>query len=102
MVLALKATLATPEALVVTVMVVLPLLKVPLAPLVGAVKVTLIPTTGLPFASVTFAWRGVVKATPTVADCGVPAVELMAAGTRVLVRLKEAGVATAGTLAVTL
>ena len=35
----------------------------------------------------------VAKATPTVAVCGVPAVGLIAAGTRVLVRVKAAEVA---------
>ena len=65
--LAVNLTLAMPEALVVTVMLVWPLLKVPLAPLDGAVKVTLTPLTGLPYLSVTVACKGLAKALPLVA-----------------------------------
>ena len=51
--------------------------KVPLAPPVGAAKVTVAPLTGLLFESFTVACRGVANAVPTVAFCGVPPVALM-------------------------
>ena len=46
--------------------------KVPLAPLPGAVKVTVTPPTGPPF--VTVATRGAANAVFTTAFCGVPLV----------------------------
>ena len=62
--------------------------NVPLAPLAGAVKVTVAPLTGLLFESFTVACRGVAKAVPTVAFCGVPPVALTEIVTgAVLVRL---------------
>jgi hypothetical protein len=66
--LAFAVTLATPEALVTA--------EAPdstaLAPLGGAVKVTVTPLTGLPLASLTVACSAVAKTVPTAADCGVP------------------------------
>ena len=67
---------ATPLLLVVTVE---EPLKVPLAPLEGAVKVTDAPLTGLLFVSRTLACSAVAKAAPTAALCGVPAVAVMLA-----------------------
>ena len=58
----------------------LPPLKVPVAPLAGAVNVTLTPATGWPPESVTFAARLVAKGVLTVALCGVPATAATAAG----------------------
>ncbi len=79
MVLAVKAAaVATPSALVVAVFT--PPAKVPLAPLAGALKVTVTPDTGLPKASFTVAARFVANAVLTVAVCGVPAVAVIAAG----------------------
>lgn len=72
------AAVATPSELVVAVFT--PPAKAPLAPLVGAVKVTVTPLTGLFEASLTVAWNAVVKAVFTVALCGVPAVAVMLAG----------------------
>ena len=76
--------------------------KVALAPLDGAVNVTVTPLTGLPLASVTVACSAVVNAVLIAALCGVPAVAVMfAAAPAVLVRLKLAVVAKPATLAVT-
>ena len=69
---------ATPLALVVAVVVVVLLANWPLAPLAGAVKVTLTPLTGLPVASVTVACRAVAKLELIVALCPDPAVAAMA------------------------
>ena len=71
MALAVNGAAATPEALVVTVMVVVLLLNTPDAPLPGAVKVTLTPATGLLPASRTVTASALAKAVLTVADCGV-------------------------------
>jgi len=71
---------ATPVELVVSVSVAVPLAKVPLAPLLGAVNVTDTPLTGLPLLFVTVADSAVPKAAPTVALCVAPAVAAMAAG----------------------
>ena len=66
-------------------------LKVPLAPLVGAAKVTVAPLTGLLFESLTVACNAVAKAVPSVALCGVPPVALMKMVTgAVFVRLNVA------------
>jgi hypothetical protein len=70
---------ATPEALVVTIAVLDPPANVPLAPLAGAVKVTVAPETAFPNASVTVAARLVAKAVWMAALCGVPAVAVIAA-----------------------
>ena len=61
--------MATPLALVVAVAEVV---KVPEAPVPGGVKVTVIPETGLLYWSRSLTTSGLVKAVPTVADCGVP------------------------------
>ena len=61
---------ATPLALVVAVFT--PPAKVPLAPVVGAVNVTVTPLTGLLPASFTVACSEVAKAVLIVALCGVP------------------------------
>ena len=66
-------------------------LNVPLAPLAGAVKVTVAPLTGLLFESFTVACRAVANAVPVFALCGVPPVALMEIVTgAVLVRLNVA------------
>src|SRR5262245_60720671 len=83
-------------------MVAVPLLKVTLAPVLGTVKVTEAPDTGLPWASVTVTTSGLVKAVATVALCRVPKVALMLDGVpAVLVRLKVAGLEAPATEAVT-
>jgi len=76
-------------------------LKLPLAPLPGAVKVTVTPVTGLPLASFTWAFNATAKTPLIVALCGVPAAAVMVAGSpAVFVKLKVAGVATPAVLAV--
>src|SRR5215469_11876857 len=64
------AAVAIPDELVVAV--VTPPANVPLAPLPGAVKVTVAPLTGLLKGSFTVACSCVANAVPTVALCGVP------------------------------
>jgi hypothetical protein len=61
---------ATPLVLVVVESVSVPLRKVPLAPLAGAVNVTVVPptSTGFPCESSIVALRGFVKAVPTVVN----------------------------------
>ena len=73
-----------------------------LAPLAGAVNVTVTPATGLFPASRTVACSAVANAVLTTALCGVPAVAAHT-GRRpaVLVNVKLAGVATPGAVAVT-
>ena len=81
---------ATPDALVVTVNVLVLLLNVPDAPVAGAVNVTLTPATGFPATSSTTTESGVPNAVRIAADCGVvpvPAVILCAAPA-VLVKAK--------------
>jgi hypothetical protein len=86
--------LAWPAVLVVAVVVPVLFAKVPLAPLPGAVKVTLTPETRLPPLSLTVACKAVANAVLMVALCGVPAVAVMeAAGPGVLVSAKFAEVA---------
>jgi hypothetical protein len=64
---------ATPFAFVVSVSVFVPLLNVPLAPVVGAVKVTATPLTGLVPLLTTVATNGVANAVLIAALCwGVP------------------------------
>src|SRR5712664_2721110 len=63
---------ATPCAFVVAVFT--PPANAPLAPLAGAIKVTVAPFTGLLPESFTVAWNGVANAVLIVALCGVPAV----------------------------
>src|SRR5258708_3489738 len=95
------AAVATPCALVVAVFT--PPANVPLAPLAGAVKVTITPLTGLFAASFTVACKAVANAVLMVALCGVPAVAAMlAAALARLVSEKLAEVATPTTVAVTL
>lgn len=72
------AAVATPEAFVVAVFK--PLAKVPLAPLAGAVNVTVVPAIGLPYWSVKVAASWVAKAVFTVVVCGVPALAAILAG----------------------
>jgi hypothetical protein len=67
---------AIPLALVLAVVVSDPL-KLALAPLAGAEKVTVTPLTGLLLASFTVACSAVVKPVLTDALCAVPAVALM-------------------------
>jgi hypothetical protein len=69
---------AMPEALVVAVFT--PPAKVPLAPLDGAVNVTVTPLTGLLKGSFTVACSCVANAVLIVALCGVPAVAVMLDG----------------------
>jgi hypothetical protein len=90
-----------PLLFVAAVAVVEPL-NVALAPVAGAVNVTVAPFTRFPPISFTVAWSAVAKAVLVVAVCGVPAVAVMLAGApTLLVKLKLAGVATPATLAVT-
>ena len=94
------AEVATPLALVVAVLT--PPAKVPLAPVAGALNVTTTPLTGLLPASFTVATSAAANAVLIVALCGVPLVAVMvAAAPALLVREKFAGVATPGTVAVT-
>src|SRR5712691_1947888 len=101
MLLAVKtADVAMPSELVVAVFA--PPAKLPLAPLPGAVNVTVTPLTGLLAASLTVACSAVVNDVLTVAFCGVPAVAVMlAGGTARLLREKFAVVPTPVTDAVT-
>ena len=71
---------ATPLLFVVAVVAVCPPANVPLAPLAGAVNVTVTPLSGLLLASLTVAASAVAKAVFTVALCAVPAVAVMLAG----------------------
>lgn len=69
---------ATPLASVVAIVVFVALANVPLAPLAGAVNVTVTPGTGLLLASLTVTASRVEKAVVTFADCGVvPALALI-------------------------
>ena len=73
-----------------------------LAPLDGAVKVTVTPLTGLPPESFTVACNAVPNAALIAALCGVPAVAVMLDATAaLLVKLKLAVEANPETLAVT-
>lgn len=71
---------ATPDAFVDAVAVALPPANVPLAPVEGAVKVTVAPDTPLPFVSFTVACSVAANAVLTVVVCGVPAVAVMLVG----------------------
>jgi hypothetical protein len=71
---------ATPLEFVLSVSVMVPLLKAPLAPVAGAVKMTETPLMGLPSLSATVACSAVAKAAPMMADCVAPAVALIDAG----------------------
>jgi hypothetical protein len=87
---AVNGALATPLEFVVTVIVAVLLLNFPLAPVPGAVNVTLTPEMGLFEESFTVTARALAKTVLTVADCGVvPAFAVIVlAAPAVLVRLK--------------
>ena len=96
---------ATPLASVATAAVFSPPfpLNVPLAPLVGAVNVTVTPGTGFPPLSFTVACNGEAKAVVMVAFWGVPPVAVIVAGApTVFVSENVAGVAIPVTVPVTL
>ena len=86
----------------VTAVAVVRPLKRALAPLAGAVNVTVTPDTGLLAASRTVACSAVVNALLISMLCGVPAVAVtLAAAPAVLLRLKLAGMGMPGADAVT-
>ncbi len=92
---------AIPLALVAAVAVSDPL-KAALAPVAGAVNVTVTPLTGLLFTSFTVACSAVENTVVMPALCGVPAVAEMVDGDpAVLVSAKLAGVENPGAAAVT-
>jgi hypothetical protein len=92
---------ATPEASVATLAVAAPPANVPLAPVLGAVKVTVTPETRLPPPSFTVALRA-ANALLMTTLWGVPAVAvILAAGPAKLVKEKLAGAATPETVAAT-
>ena len=94
---------ATPEVLVVAVAVMPPPANVPLAPLEGAVNVTVTPGTAFPPPSFTVACSAVANAVLIGALCPEPCVAVIEPGAPgVFVRPKVAGVLTPTTLAVTL
>jgi len=100
--LAVRAGAVATPLLVVTAVAVADPLNRALAPLPGAVNVTVTPPTGLFPASRTVACSAVPNAAFTTALCGVPAVALtVAGGAAVFDRLKLAGVAMPGAPAVT-
>src|SRR5580700_3867895 len=76
MLLAIAVTLATPKTLVEAVL----LDNTALAPLGGAVNVTVAPLTGLPPESMTVTWSGLAKGAPNGANCGVPPEAVILAG----------------------
>jgi hypothetical protein len=88
------AAVATPDAFVTAVVAFVPVpVKVPLAPVDGAVNVTVTPGTRLENASLTVACNCVANGVAIVALCGVPAVAVIeAAAPGVLVSEKLAGV----------
>ena len=89
MALAVNGADATPEALVATTMVAVALENIPLAPALGAVKVTLTPGTGLLAASFTVTASGLAKAVKTDALCGVvPALAVIEAAAPMFVSEK--------------
>ena len=102
MVLAVNTSAAMPLLSVAMLIVAVPFENVPLAPLAGAVNVTVAPTTGLLLASFTVACSAVVNAEPIIVLCELPAVAVMLAGGRALfVRLKVAVGVTPEAMAVT-
>ena len=91
---------AIPLAFVVAVTVANPL-KAPLAPVVGAVNVTVMPLNGLLPASFTTTCRVIVNAALIATLCGVPAVGVTLDGGPVMLdSVKLAGADTPVTLAV--
>jgi len=92
---------AIPLASVITEAVAAPAAKVPLAPLAGAVNVTLAPDTALPPLSVTAAFKA-ANAVLMTTLCGVPELAVMLAGALPrLVRENVAGEAKPTTVALT-
>jgi hypothetical protein len=89
---------AIPLALEMAVAVVDPA-KVALAPVAGVVKVTVMPLSGLLFASLRVACKAALNTDCTGALCGVPFVAEILIG--MLLRLKLAGVLTPAALALT-
>jgi hypothetical protein len=78
---AVKGAEATPKALVATVIVVVELLNIPLAPVAGAANVTLTPEIGELATSVTVTAGGFANAVLIDALCGVvPALAVMMLG----------------------
>jgi hypothetical protein len=93
---------ATPFVPVCPVTVFVPFPKVPVAPVVGAVNVTVTPLTGFEPLSRTVAPSAAAKAVLIAALCGVPLVAAIDAGTpTVFVRLKSAGPEPPETVAIT-
>ena len=72
------AEVATPDAFVVAVFA--PPAKLPLAPLLAGVNVTVTPFTGVPLALVTVTTKGAGKGVLIAALCGVPLVVVILAG----------------------
>ena len=72
--------MATPSVPVVAVAEAEPPANAPLAPLAGALNVTVAPGTGLPEASAALAARFVAYAMPAVAVCPLPAVTVSELG----------------------
>jgi len=72
------ADVANPDEFVAAVFV--PPAKLPDAPLLGAVNVTITPLTGFPLLSSTNATNGLANAVPTGALCGVPLLAEIDAG----------------------
>ena len=92
--------MAKPDAFVVAVFG--PPAKLPLAPLLGGVKVTVTPFTGVPLAFVTVTTKGAGKDVLIVVLCGVPLVAVILAGEPgALVNEKLAAPVIPTTLAVT-
>jgi hypothetical protein len=101
MVFAVNVGEALPFASVVTVAVFVPPENVPLAPVPGAVNVTVTPLVGDPFVF-TVATSGFANAVLTVALCPDPLVAvIVTTGTAAFVRLKLAGAVAPVTEAVT-
>jgi hypothetical protein len=91
---------ATPDAFVVAVFT--PPAKLPLAPVLGAVNVTVTPVSAFPLASITLATSGAPKAVSSFVLCGVPLVAVILAGDEaVFVNEKLAAPVIPTTLAVT-
>jgi hypothetical protein len=93
------ADVATPLELLTAV--VTPPAKVPLAPLPGGTKFTVMPEIGLLNESFTVTWSGEPNAVLTVALWGVPPVAEKIGAPGLFVRLKLAGVPTPATVAAT-
>jgi hypothetical protein len=94
--------IATPVALVVSVSVVIPFAKVPLAEVLGALNVTATPLTGFKLLSRTVAAKGAANVVLIAALCGVPLVAVIAAGgPGEFVRLKVTGIDAPATTAIT-